>query len=261
LRCEGNEPVTERVHERIPTGPPLEGFVRNHDEKTKDMIRSILPSKARKGARDERAAIHRHERAHVRASLHEVTRLGSFEDFEGDLEFEDRRAIQEMVSERRDADKVGPLERWAGRAIATDCALGAADYEDRYAHFAGIVSDNTIGRHALQHLSSVIGTPPGWELRRRPRRDTTDDRPDELRVAVETILNSGAHGDLNRHIKAEIPNVILRSVFRSGRWTVEHEDRPRRLLAGRHDLEDFIADVRCSEEATVARAVVHDIDR
>jgi len=254
--------VTEWIHERIPTGPPPEGFVRNHNEKTKDMIRSILPSKARKGAREDRAEIHRRERARVRASLNQVARLGDADDFDGDLKFEDRVAVRDMVWERRDADKVAPLMRWAERTIATDPTLEAATYDDRFAHFAAIVPDNTIGRHALQHLAWTIGTPPAWQFRRLVSRHTTpDDRPDDLRVAVEAILDAGAHGDLNRRIKAEVPGLIARHVYQGGAWTQVVTERPRRLLAGRHDLDSFIADVRGREEAAISQAFAGGLDR
>jgi len=38
-------------------------------------------------------------------------------------------------------------------------------------------------------------------------------------------------------------------------------DRPRRLLAGRHDLETFMADVRNGEEAAISRAFAGEFDR
>ncbi|MCC6225018.1 MAG: hypothetical protein IT195_01250 [Microthrixaceae bacterium] len=48
--------------------------MRNHNEKARDMARSVLPSTARKGARDARAVIHGRERAHERRLLHELGR-------------------------------------------------------------------------------------------------------------------------------------------------------------------------------------------
>ena len=46
--------------------------VRNHDEKIKDMSRSVLPSTHRKGARDDRRAIHKRQLAD-----HQVVRSGA----------------------------------------------------------------------------------------------------------------------------------------------------------------------------------------
>jgi len=43
--------------------------VRNHGEKIKDMSRSVLPSKGRKGARDNRRIIHGRQRARELAAV------------------------------------------------------------------------------------------------------------------------------------------------------------------------------------------------
>ncbi len=202
----------------------------------------------------------------MRATLHDLTRVGSADDFEGDLEFEDRPAVRDMVWERRAADKVAPFERWAGRTIATHADLDAADYDDRYAHFARIVPDNTIGRHALQHVAWVIGTPPAWQFRRFANRSATGDPPDELRLSVEAILAAGAHGDLNRRIKDKIPAVVTRNVFVSGRWTFRQQERPRRVSTvvsspGNMTWGDFVADVRGSEEGSIAVSFARHLDR
>ncbi len=40
--------------------------MRNHDEKTRDMARSVLPSTRRRGARQDRALAHKAERSRLR---------------------------------------------------------------------------------------------------------------------------------------------------------------------------------------------------
>lgn len=91
--------------------------MRNHNEKPRDMARSVLPSTARKAARRQRASIHGRERARLRAALHGLRSTGDPDDFEGDLVWIARRDLEEMVDDRRGADKVGPLLAWAERLV------------------------------------------------------------------------------------------------------------------------------------------------
>jgi hypothetical protein len=100
--------------------------VRNHDDKIKDMARSVLPSTARRAARAGRARIHRAERARLREELHRVGSHIDPHDDQGDLTGGDRAAIAEMVWDRRAHDKVAPLLRWAERTVARDPLLAAA---------------------------------------------------------------------------------------------------------------------------------------
>ena len=44
--------------------------MRNHNEKARDMARSVLPSTRRRGARADKAAARARERARLRAELH-----------------------------------------------------------------------------------------------------------------------------------------------------------------------------------------------
>lgn len=234
--------------------------MRNHDEKIKDMVESILPSKHRKGARDRRAAIHRRERAQVRASLHQFTRLVDADDYEGDLDYEDREAMIWLVEDRRDADKVAPLLRWVERRVAKDPALASEDWDGRRARFAALFGDNTVGCHALSHIEWAIGTPPAsqfrWFVRPRP---PVDEPPDELLQAVEAILAAGAHGELNRRIRHEVGNHILRTVRTPEGRVQDREERPRRFLGGHHDRDAFVAAVQHRSEARVVRTLAREI--
>lgn len=131
--------------------------MRNHHEKTRDMARSVLPSNARKGARKDRAVIHGRERAHERQILHDLRR-GVDPDGYGDLGVSDRhrRDVTEMVWDRRAADKVGPLLRWAGRTVERDPKLAAASAQGREAHFRALLPPGLIGDHAVTHLRRVL---------------------------------------------------------------------------------------------------------
>lgn len=138
--------------------------MRNHDQKARDMARSVLPSKARKRARDERAEIHGRERAHERRLLRAMLRCSDPDDFECDLGFAARHRgdISGMVYDRRTADKLGPLLHWAERLIESDPVLSVATPAERAAHFGKIMPSGLIGDHAIAHLDWVLhGHPRG----------------------------------------------------------------------------------------------------
>lgn len=140
--------------------------MRNHDEKRRDMCRSILPSTARKAARDNKALLKRSHRRHIRQQLHE---WGSFDDpydFEGFAHEDTNRplvkgnpwvdTIQDVVDERRVHDKVGPLVRWV-EAIKDD--LPGEDDEAKFHALKKLLPDNLIGRHALSHVDRLFDLP------------------------------------------------------------------------------------------------------
>lgn len=131
--------------------------MRNHNEKARDMARSVLPSTARKSARQARASIHGRERARLRAELHSFRLAGDADEFEGDLTWTARRDITEMVDDRRGADKIGPLLAWADRIVERHPALGAATLEDREVYFRKILPPGLIGNHAISHLRFLAG--------------------------------------------------------------------------------------------------------
>ncbi len=78
--------------------------MQNRDEKITDVIRSVLPSTGRRNARRTRQLVHRAERRKVNVAM----RSGHV-DAVVDL----RGPIEDMVWDRRAADEVGPLVRWA----------------------------------------------------------------------------------------------------------------------------------------------------
>lgn len=134
--------------------------VRNHDQKQRDMARSVLPSKRRSAAREDRRILHRTARSRVR------TAIKSMIDFDDDLQLEivDRKravATTDLVWSRRYADKVEPLLRWAEAIIAADPKLRTASVDEQVAHFARVLPDNLPGRHALDHIR--------WQLEWRAR--------------------------------------------------------------------------------------------
>lgn len=133
--------------------------MRNHDEKIKDMVESVLPSTRRKAARNERRRAHKQQRSRQRDVLANITA-------EPDPDFREARqaaAISNMVWDRRAADNVGALVRWAEATVEKDADLRDAGWAGQRAWFASVLPDNTIGRHALQHIEWAIG--PGRRTR------------------------------------------------------------------------------------------------
>ena len=216
----------------------------NHDQKARDMARSVLPSKGRQRARKERRLIHHSERRGVRVALHTGRRL----DPElVEVPARDRSAIWEFVIERRYADKLGPLTRWAERTVATDPALSDAEPLDRLDHFRDLLPDNKIGRHAVSHVAWSVGV----RERHRWRFDSRPAPVDLLPGAIELILAAGANGDLNRAIKATVDPWRVEMSEAGERVRVPH---PWVLLGGRDDADRFLADVRGRPEAEVVVA-------
>ena len=161
--------------------------MQNHDEKVTDMIKSVHPSTARAGVCATRRLTHRAERRTVR------DRLRAGDDV---VVVDTRGAIGEMVWDRRAADKVAPLIRWALHHVRTDPALRDASTAERLDHFRQLLPDTTIGRHALSHLE--------WPLERlqRPHPPRYGRwRPPSIGPTVRALYEAGYHAELNKRLK------------------------------------------------------------
>lgn len=134
--------------------------MRNHDEKRRDICRSLLPSKARKAARTNKAILKRQHRRHIRHALHDWSRYDDVLDYEGFVHEDTNRPLtggvgwyigqtmSGIVGERRDADNLGPFLNWVE---ATKDRLPGETDEDKFESLRQILPDNLIGRHALGH--------------------------------------------------------------------------------------------------------------
>lgn len=244
--------------------------MRNHDEKARDMARSVLPSTRRKGAREDRSLMHHAERARVRRELHRMRAVGDPDDYDGDLGHGSnaRRDMAYMVQRRRRADKIGPLIHWAERVVERDPVLVAAPPEDREVYFRRLLPEGLIGDHAITHLWWVIDDRPRWWPRRQRRTPSADDVE-----RVEDIVAGGLHGELNRRVKARLHReirVLARlpaerlvdedhpspGILVPSRTVAEQRRRPLRFLGGAHDVEAFV-DEACREVLEVMREL-HD---
>ncbi len=188
-------------------------------DKIKDMIRSILPSKARRRARFTKAMLNRMTRHAVRRDLH-------VENPDADLRRKPYFGV--MLRDRRGADKLNHFMRWCSAVTE-----GMSD-QDALSHVKSILPDSLIGQHAYGH----------WEAHRKPRpyrvfvsshvpyekqeQSFIDSTTFRLRRALK--VDPSLHGRLNAEIKARTP-----------------EDQQWRVLAGVHDVEAFVRDINWLE--------------
>ena len=137
--------------------------------KERDMVRSILPSTARKGARDNKRNVNQRRRSSVRQALrqhrdvlateryfdHEEFGWDSFDerfDFDApydeihDADCEYDSQIKYVMWDRREADKVAPIIRWAEAKVAD------VRPEDRLSWLQARMPDNLAVRHAVSHI-------------------------------------------------------------------------------------------------------------
>lgn len=209
--------------------------MRNHGEKTKDMIESVLPSTAGKWAREQRRLIHKRARSRQRVALAEMRAI--YDDTGVDFRNGRRKSeLNWMVSDRRAADNVGALTRWAAAVVKADARLGDAPLHVQVAHFAAILPSGVIGAHAVQHIEWAL-----TYLSQRPARDASRgswrNRPMErqriLAEALRQVIARGGHGDFND---------ALRRAY-GGHGMQESPPAEGRFLRGAHDIDAFSAEM------------------
>jgi hypothetical protein len=220
--------------------------VRNYDQKTKDMIESVLPSTARLTARRMRRQIHSSRRMRETQALRRHWQTGRLDDY-ALVDGYFLSDVSYLIWTRRAWDKVGPLTRWAVRRVLADPDLRAAPLADQVNHFRGMLPDNTVGRHALQHIESTLR----WKLRAgdwssAAQRGAADAAAQE-RIATMTaqthrILAAGRHAELNHRLK----RLLAREAAAGRRPDWQFVPAPHRLLAGAHDVKDFVRETHAS---------------
>ena len=224
--------------------------MQNHAEKARDIARSALPSTRRVEARKRRAVAHRRERAAWRREATALRRLTDRADHDGDLYWIARADIDELVAERRMADNVAPLIRWARAHVEADPDLRDLQLVDLLAHFRDVLPDDVTGRHALQHLDFVFDDSWRWRGSLGRRREKVD-----ISLHLQRIVASGAHGVLNERLRRALTTRQRRVVWQVVDGVVREvrHDRsvPPRLLAGAHDVDAF-----AEAASDVAKAIV-----
>jgi hypothetical protein len=209
--------------------------VKNHGDKAKDMIESVLPSTAREQARERRRLIHKRARARQRLALTSVRATCD----DTSIDFRDGRRRSElkwMVFDRRAADNVGALTRWAAAVVAADTRLRDAPVHVQVAYFAAILPADLIGRHAVQHIEwalTYLAQRPIWDSRRASWRNRSAKRQQALAEALHQVIAQGRHRDFNDS---------LRRVYRA-QVVPESPPAKTRFLLGAHDIDAFSAEM------------------
>ena len=183
-------------------------------DKLRDMVRSVLPSTQRYGARFAKAAASRRVRHAIRVEVYT-------EDPAADL---NRAADQWLtVSERRVHDKLNHFMRWC------EAITEGMDTRESLDHVRALLPRNVIGDHAYSH----------WESHRRAHgrkwigiaefsRRVDQSIFDSMRFRLRRVLT--VDPTLHTRLNAEIKHRKLQT-------------EPRRLLMGIHDIDGFIETV------------------
>jgi hypothetical protein len=206
--------------------------VRTHDQKIKDISRSVLPSTGRTSARYNRRIIHKRQRARELAAVTVYRQDADPGSVTPDVGGTYGPDIRQMVCSRRAQDKVGPLIRWAEATIAADPVLRSASRAGQIAYFARLMPDTTVGRHAVQHIE--------WALESRERRawykasrlPGPGPHAAKMERQLRQILETGLHATLNAGLRQLASTQEIRP---------HAAPMPRRLLLGSHDTEAFTA--------------------
>lgn len=194
------------------------------DEKTREMVRSILPSTSDTKSRDMRR-VRRKYRRKANQVCRELARDPDLWDDEG-VEFPDRERdidINMLMRERQGYDKLNHFERWAVKV--TD----GLEPDARMAKMRAILPDNLVGWHARTHLDSIPefivdgyrygirGSFEGTYPRRHPfeHRYVDPPEPDVAKALVPIIEDPE---------KREALYEALQAAHRPVVWIMEYKD-------------------------------------
>src|SRR5688572_9565054 len=115
-------------------------------DKTFDMMRSILPSTARKGTRDDKRILHKKNRAEIREILETCDDWDDAAMLDHCWTPRFMPGWDTIVYDRRASDKLHHFERWAEKITSQLPA------DERMDYMRSIVPPTVIGEHALSHL-------------------------------------------------------------------------------------------------------------
>lgn len=200
------------------------------DAKRRDMARSVLPSRRRKGAREEKRYVHHQVRTRIRNLIAQENWDDDSDLYGLDPQRNKRyQGIKQVVRDRRGADNLGPLMRWA-EAKADE--MGDTPQE-RYAAMRAMLPPNLIGWHAMTHIDTLDEynvNPRLWRFGQF--RDYKREREQKLEDLISRLdYNIDLLGALNRDLKKR----GWRRVWVGG---IIHRYPPR-LWYGKHDTREF----------------------
>jgi hypothetical protein len=234
------------------------------EEKRLQMARSILPSRARKRARDEKRAKNQRVRHGVKQDLR---RCMFDEDFADEADLFREPSWSYYVRERQEADKLAHFEKWA-----IEITKDIAAVDGRRAYIRALLPPGLIGWHAMSHLDSydefqpnpfaygrVPGEPSGRQRsqiykqeRKERKRKEYEERVEAL---AEIVKTPGGHRLLNRYM-IQTHKMVEWSFFGevtparpTGLYTECVGPKRPRLLRGLGDIEPFLKALRTAANA------------
>jgi hypothetical protein len=229
------------------------------EEKIKEMSRSVLPSKGRVKARKDKRNLNKKVRKYIRMNLHYINNEDSYLDSNIDIGHDGREDRVEIISNRRDADKLGPFLSWA-KNKAKHVPSG-----EKMNYISGMMNrGNVITDHALSHLRWQHGFYDNliiYEPRRTFNRADLADalkkicgirkyhyalndaiRENHLRTKWQRLI-------YRREVKVPVNNNVQSAIEK--KFIISTEEKfidydktiSYRLLMGSHDIDNFINDV------------------
>jgi hypothetical protein len=205
--------------------------MRSSATKSRDMARSILPSRAR--STTAHLALTRRANRHAISQKLSYIRRGDRADQEGWDDRSDLRAYPDIeigviVRWRRGADKLNHFERWAVQVTKP------LPVDDRLGYMRAMLPGGLVGDHAMSHLRRLPELNPEYlnyySLRFARFREQQAQRQAEecrrIRSLVMMILEAGGHGTLNSALKA-----------------AALEGERSLMLMGIHDVDRFLCQV------------------
>lgn len=253
--------------------------------KRRDRARSILPSTNRLAARQRLDAIRRHNRRAVTQSLAALTRGGCACDLADAPDVPDvpdvpcavcdyvepaypRSEHLLAITRRRDADKLGPVLRWARQHRDAEAAsLGVDELEahqatDLVRRLRADLPDGVIGWHAVSHLRFEVEPRPAWWT--QWQQASIASPVATLASMAQWAIATGRHKALNQACVA-ITGYRAVDEPTSSELGVHYQPCPTgwvqrymmrwRPLAGVHDVDDWAVSVTVSAAPLLTWAI------
>lgn len=241
-------------------------------EKHLQMARSILPSNARKTAKQRKDRLHRINRRQAKMALHKIRDAEDYLDDEFDFTAwvePHRNEYDDIVFDRRMADKLHHFEFWAYQVTKH------LRPEDRMSHLRALLPGDLISFHAMTHLRFL--EPPhdsnsifrfDLPYRLRPGYRSSWNRSlqrDQVMAAVKAIARDDAkrkrfNDYLVKNARVDVFVRLIRHYdqrpeHRWITWTTEEVKEyfeGSRTLNGYHDVYKFVRDIFAATRYTEA---------
>lgn len=238
------------------------------DEKRREMMRSILPSKAAKSAKEEKRLLNRKLRTRASSALRQIRDEEDWENSNFDFWDDGQEQRQWIISDRRGADKLAHFMRWAehtakdipdgekmgyikgllpGKGIIFDHACGHLEHLDGFStnEYDGWISyGRRSGRETLNRADLILQLKKVCEVRDFHTYLNDAIRKSHKKTYWTRILRIEEYDyQETRYVEGELVKVGEPEVkTRTHTETRDKTTAPRQLM-GMDDVEDFVDDI------------------